>query len=257
MRDPHVEYLRYDAASENESVVYEDPGPLTFSNEVGVFTLKNGELVVRLSEHFPDEDSARHVVAPLLRSWEINADLTANLGQIRFKFKDSKITDRNPPAPGETAIGCMQASGTLRITGRAALTLKCSKYPDPPAAFTATTEVQLAHARWVGFRAGREPLQSMAYFVLTLIERTFGGRQGAATSLSIDSLVLNKIGELSSTRGASDTVRKAPKTGQYVDLTAQEQAWLEAAVKHAIQRLGEHTAGGPLNQLAMADLPKF
>ena len=59
-------------------------------------------------------------------------------------------------------------------------------FPNPPKDFRATSEVELAYGRWYGYRKGREPLQSMAYFVLTLLEVTAGRRNQASRTFHID-----------------------------------------------------------------------
>jgi hypothetical protein len=257
MRDPHVERLHYDAGSGVEHISYKaDAAPLAFSNAVGKFDLRDGKLQVEPAEHFADEESAKQVIDGFLRAWEIESDLKMNAGQIRFRFKHSEIVDRNPVPPGSGQIVAMKGvGGLLSISGKATLSLACSRYPDPPSAFAATVDVQRAHRRWQRYRDGKEPLQAMAYFVLTVVE-TMGGRKLAAKTLSIELAVLRIMGELSSERGDAETARKAPKSpGSYRELSGQEKQWLDAAVRKVIQRLGEHAAGKASARLVIGDLP--
>ena len=102
--------------------------------------------------------------------------------------------------------------------------------------------------------AGREPLQTMAYFCLTVLQM-HGGRAGAAARFGISQGVLATVARLSTEAGDVATARKA--SPQLRALTAEEQGWLEAAVKAMIRRAGEVAAApsAPRSQLTMSDLP--
>jgi hypothetical protein len=99
--------------------------------------------------------------------------------------------------------------------------------------------------------AGSEPLLSMAYFCLTLLER--GDRRAAAQQFAIDYEVLKKLGELTSTRGDHHTARKA--SAPLHPLTADEAHWIEATIK----AIGKHLAARVRDSkpLSLADLPKL
>ena len=122
MRDPHVETLYYTISS-HEGISYKDPEPIHLSNHLAQFDLADGRLAVRPAEHFADEATARQAVGPYLTSWEMDADLTSNIGTIRFQFERSEIIDRNPPKPGEpvtiqiqgVCIGISGLKATLHI----------------------------------------------------------------------------------------------------------------------------------------------
>ena len=135
--------------------------------------------------------------------------------------------------------------------------LTCSKYPQPPIAFRTTPEVEIGYRRWIGFRAGKEPLQSMAYFVLTLLESVAGSRQEAARIFYIDFTILSTIGRLSSTKGDSSTARKIDSANPLEELSGTEKQWLEQAICRVIHRLGEHAAGAPLTQIKLSYLPNL
>lgn len=147
-------------------------------------------------------------------------------------------------------------------TGTLALLLTRRTYRQPPSDFEATPDVASARARWLDYRAGREPLPAMDYFVLTLVWASAGGRNNtknaaAAKVFQIDERVLPKISELTTARGAPTTARKAPpKGGRFQELTGAEQAWLEQAVRKAIKRLGERASGATLTLLTFSDLSR-
>ena len=85
MRDPHVERLHYEIGT-GEGISYRDPAPVEFSNKIGRFQLRDGSLLFEPIEHFSDEEQARGAVEPFLHGWEMEADLTSNVGTVRFKF---------------------------------------------------------------------------------------------------------------------------------------------------------------------------
>lgn len=253
MNDPHVESLTYEIGTGRENICYGEPPPVSFDNHFGSFHLEDGKLTVELGDHFSSAEQACQTVDPFLRSWELRTDLNANLGQLRFKFLTAEIIDRKPPRPGENVVLQVQSSAHLTFSSHVALGITCNLYPDPPTAFATTVDVESAHARWAGFRDGKEPLQSMSYFVLTLIEGLAGNRKQAANHFGIDLDVLHKIGELSSATGDATTARKA----NFRAMTGAENAWLEAAIRKVILRLGEYASAIALDRITFADMPKL
>lgn len=256
MRDPHVQSIQYEVGS-GEGISYRDPESISFSNHLGTFDLSDGRLRIVSTEHFSDEEEARRAVEPFLRAWEIEGDLNSNIGMIRFKFDRVDVIDRDPPPPGSPQVINLKGISSVSFVGSASLHLTCSKYPQPPGTFRATPEVQHAYRRWLGYRSGNEPLQSMAYFVLTLLESAAGSRPNAARSFQIDLSVLRTIGRLSSTKGDENTARKASPGNQFQALSGAEKQWLEDAVRRVIHRLGEHASGGPLSSISLRDLPNL
>ncbi len=256
MRDPHVQLMHY-AVGSGEGISYQDPEPVSFSNHLGTFDLSDNKLRIAPVEHFSEEEEARRAVEPFLRAWEMEADLNSNVGMIRFTFERVELIDRDPPPPGSPQVITVKGVATISVDLSASLQITCRKYPQPPNTFRATPEVQHAYRRWIGFRSGKEPLQSMAYFVLTLLESAARGRMNAARSFNIESAVLGTIGRLSSTKGDPSTARKAGLGTQFQELTAAEKQWLEKAIPLVIRRLGEHASGAPLAPIALTDLPRI
>jgi hypothetical protein len=257
VRDPHVCSLHYEASPSGEGISYHNPEPVSFSNHLGAFDLSDGKLRVVPVEHFPNEDDARQAVEPFLRAWEIEADLTSHIGMIRFKFDRAEVIDRNPPPPGSSQVIEVKGTSMGVASCSASLHLTCNRYPQPPTTFRVTPEVQHAYRRWLGYRLGKEPLQSMAYSVLTQLVQATGSRQGAARSFQIGMRVLDTIGELSSTKGDESTARKAPPGNEYQELSGSEKQWLEEAMRRVVHRLGEHASGAPLTPISLRDLPSL
>jgi hypothetical protein len=256
MRDPHVDRLHYEIGS-GANISYRDPPPVSFATSLGQFDLRDGKVTFEPAEHFATEEEARDAVTPFLRSWEVEADLAKNYGTIRFKFVRADLTDRDPPKPGEPQVINVMGAGVVVVAGTATLHLGLHKYPDPPAAFRSTPEVELGYRRWTRFLEGKEPLPSMAYFILTLLESAAGGRPAAASTFRVDRRVLAELGRLSSTKGDGQSARKL-RTGQPLDeLTGAESNWLQQAVRLLIRRLGEHASGAPLSDITLNDLPSL
>jgi hypothetical protein len=237
MNDPHVEALFYDIGTGSDSITYEDPADASFENEIGAFELSDCKLKVIPANHYASADSARHVVDPFLKSWEVHTDLKANLGQIRFTYRDAKIIDCSPPHKNGNVTLQVQ-SAVLNITSHpVTIKIGCGKYPEPPSDFRASPEVEIAHTRWAKFRQGKEPLQSVAYFVFTVLKVSAGGVREASKKYGIPFKTLRRISELSTLRGNPETARKAQST-QYVELTGKESSWLEKAIRDVIIQLG-------------------
>jgi hypothetical protein len=257
VRDPHVERLHYEIGT-GEGISYRDPAAVEFCNKIGRFQLRDGRLFFEAIEHFSAEEEARAAVEPFLRGWEMEADLTSNVGTIRFRFLRAELIDRDPPGPEECEVISLKAASlVLTAAGSVTVHLTCNKYPEPPRAFRTTPEVELGYRRWLGFRAGKEPLQSMAYFVLTLLASNAGNPNKAARVFQIEPAVLSTMGRLSSTKGDGITARKVQHGKLLQDLTGTEKHWLEQAVRRLIRRLGEHASGVPLNMITMQELPRL
>jgi hypothetical protein len=85
------------AVDSGEGISYRDPEPVSFVNHLGAFELADGKLTIAPVEHCLDEEEARRAIEQFLRAWEIDADLTSNLGMIRFTFERVELIDRDPP----------------------------------------------------------------------------------------------------------------------------------------------------------------
>lgn len=268
MRDPHVEFLLYSVSAEG-GTEYVDPEPLVRDTALGRFEINGGKLRIEPSEHFGDEDEARKVIDPFLKAWEVETDLVANPGAIRFRFETAHVIDRDPPPPG-SPITLHARGGSIEVAGgQAHIKLLRRSYPPPPEAFRITPEVEIAFQRWRDFRDGKVPLLEMAYFVLTLVEnnpltveKVVGSprkpshrRRKAAEALAVDLNILNTLGELSSAKGDAATARKVSPNTPFSGLSGSEKAWVEQAVQRLIRRLGERASGVALEPITIRDLP--
>ena len=246
------------APGPTDSVIYDAPPPV--ERDLGPFRVKlaDGVLTVTMAEHHADEASARASVEPYLTAWEIHAALCRGRGELAFRFEKAEVVDRNPPAAGSPQTVLAAMAGHIRVSGKlAALQVTRRTYPEPPGGFVASPDVETLYQRYEGYLNGREPIGSMAYFCLTVLEGLAGGRAGDATTFGISLAVLDRLGRLATEIGDDRTRRKfgPPSTPP----PKRAVAWLDAAVKAIILRVGEwaHNSDAPRPQLTMGDLPSL
>lgn len=253
MPDLHVNSLRY-VPRPGEDVSFEKPSPVEFETGEVHFRLADNKLTCEMKTHFASVDEARQAVEPAIRAWEVDADLRWGRSGLQFIFDSADVVDRTPAPPGIVhATAFVGAVGATMTLGSVSVNVSRAQYPaPPPPTFRLGPDAESILARYDGYRNGREPLQSMAYFCLTFLEAKAGSRKDAQEAYRIDLPVLSKMGELTSTRGDSKTARKA---NALQPLTSVEYAWLEAAVKMLIWRVGDSRGPGALPLITMADLP--
>ena len=245
MVDPHVVALTY-RIEHSKSVAYSNPPPL--SREEPQFRLEVTEGLVRFEfkQHFATEIEARDSVARYIESWHMSADLNRGPGSFRLAFQDAEVVDRQPPSDGVSLRMSVRA-GTPRVSVR--LRAVSPNYPEPPADCDFLhPDVKAMHMRYIGYRQNEEPLASMAYFCLTVLEHSVQvprRRENAAKKWRIDRAVLDRIAQLSSTRGGT-AARKADGIGK--PLTSEESRLLDQAIRsiiHHVARMARPTGSTP------------
>ena len=208
-----------------------------------------------MKEHHATESAALEVVEPYLRSWEMDAALRGHPDEFRLKFDRSVIVDRNP-TPGVVGLAATIRAGEPIF--QATLTV-VKPYPKPPSGVTLNSndrEVVTLFNRFERYLNRREPLPSMEYFCLTVLEGMCNGnRTEAAKRYGIGKSVLDSFGRLASHKGGPDAARKA--VGIEEELTQEENRFLEAAVKAIIRRVAEvaHDPHRPLKKITREELP--
>jgi hypothetical protein len=242
--------LRY-VLGTSDHCSYVSAPALEFETEEARFRLAAGELTCEMKTHFSTAEAARTVVEPILRAWEVDADLRSTRGELRFMFDGAEVIDRSPTPPGVvrgTAITVGVAA--VSATGTVSVHVTRGQYPDPPSSFRLNPDAQSILDRYYGYLDGRERLLGMAYFCLTVLEVNAGGRSCAAAKYRIDKKVLDTMGRLTSKHGDHLSARKASATRP---LMGSESAWVEAAVKKLIWQLG--TPEVARSWIRMSDLP--
>lgn len=247
MNDPHVVCLFYRMPDESKKL-YVDPPTVELETEGFSVLLAKGLLIASMKEHHATVEGARATVEPFLRAWEISTGLMYGPHSLVFTFvPPAEIIDRNPPSPPRDRV----YTGTVNlITGATTLTATATilrrPYPTPPKDFVASPDVQTMWFRFGLYHDGKEPLLSMAYACLTLLEGSTGATKGSRTAVcrmySIDQAVRDKLGDIVSERGGPTEARKFGGTATLSPLTDQEKEWIKAVVKALIRRKAEYDA---------------
>jgi hypothetical protein len=113
--------------------------------------------------------------------------------------------------------------------------------------------------RYVRYAKGKEPLQGMAYFCLTVVEsvapdNSAHRRKDAGKHYNIEKTVLDTLGNLTA-KGDPNTARKVEKGQPYRPLSDIRRVWIDSAIKAIIRRVIDQSAGISGPQLSMKDLP--
>jgi hypothetical protein len=259
VRDPHVVALNYTLVTDPEAFEYKNPPAVDHETPAFRVRLADGRLRAEMIEHYATPEAAREIVDPFVRAWEIDAALRRGRRECRFEFDRPEMIDRNPePGVAIAYLGSMtlRATGTVRWAKVIATT-----YPAPPDGFMASQDVQALMLHFEAVVAGRERLVDAAYFCLTVLQRRVGGgKHEAADEFVIHVDVLRKVGFLTSDQvGDERTARKLSQKSTLRPHTGSELAWLQAAVRMMIRRLGEHdyNPSATLPTITMADLPSL
>jgi hypothetical protein len=246
MRDPHVVSLKYNASWPTD-MVFDNPPPITGSTADFGYTLNAGELKIQMNAHCATEQEARDKVAPFLHAWALDQALPTGQPTLSFNFiGPAEIIDRNPPPPGTPQT--VEMSATLFISGsvEGSLATIHPAYPAPPSSFAFSPDVETLWNRYQGFKKGREPLLSMAYFCLSLLEGTTGGVGGARKAVclkyTIDEPVRNRLGDLVSESGDETEARKFNFAATRTPLSTEEKDWIDKVIRVLIRRKGEYDA---------------
>ena len=272
MNDPHVVALFYKFDHGN-SVNYDKAEPLVVEEKAFRLKVKDKKASFYLKYHYATEAEARKAIDEYIRNWEFDGCLQGGPDCIRLEFESADIKDRDPPPPPPPTPGIKNIGATLVRSGgtvSTAVSKGVTSYPSPPTDVNVTPDVQTMYDRYMGHRREHEPITGMAYFCLSILEwmgekeikheekrqTKIDVRDAAAKYFQVSRRVLDRIGELSSTKGGPLGARK--KEGIDQDLTAKERRFLREAVKKMILRAAEKAKAPEkeLMQITLADLPR-
>lgn len=200
---------------------------------------------------------ARSIVDDYLRSWEVHAALGYGVREFSFRFLKALLVTR-PVASVEQGEGPATAhiriESSLTASGEVQKHAIRGKYPEPPTDFTLTPDVETLWFRYCGYREGREPLASMAYFCLTMIEWISGGRTAACRAIGVSQNVLSMLSRLASAGDEHEARKRTPSMRPH---TGAERKWIEQVIPALIRRLGQIASGTePLPLITLADFVK-
>ena len=240
MNDPHVVALFY-RIEHGETISYSQTLPLERVESAFTVTVKDKQVRFDLTTPCATEKAARKCIEKYVSDWELHTQFERDPDAFSLKF----VRAEWEPGPQPVRLSAT-FTGIVPSLPR--------NYPKPSMNAPFDPDTETLHRRYVGYRSGREPLASMAYFCLTVLEMNAGNRTKAAQKYQIGKRVLNKVGELSETKGGSEA-RKAK--GLARELTAAEHHFLEQAVKKMIRRAAEkaHDPAKHLAKILLSDLP--
>lgn len=257
MNEPVVTQLFYDLKLSSE-LAFNNPPPLEQELCDFKFILQAGQLEVTMKREVQTEKDARNIVDPYLRSWELDHFLTTGRKEFWFHFKNSIIVDKKPTRPGDIVIHVGVAE--LIVLGEEVTwTLTKKNYPNPNFSLSITPDVETLISRYEDFTKKKEPLLSMAYFCLTVLEASGGNLKSASLKYNIHKDALKKLSELTSTRGNMTESRKAKGRTAFEPLTTKEIDWINATVRILIRRKAEyeHEPTGSFCLIDLAALPSL
>jgi hypothetical protein len=220
------------------------------------------ELRATLKREYSTIEQARTHVENYLRSWEIFIGISGHPNEVQFVYEQAEVDEvKIDPETGQYVRQVkthIEASANLL----AVLHVSRGKYPQPVPAdsFHVDSVVEALYSRYARYSAGRELLTSMAYFCLTVIERSAGSRKEVVRKYRIAKAILDNLGRLCSERGSKEEARKARKKSNplpFIPLSKGERQWILAAVKLLIRRAGEIAAypDETLGEITLQDLP--
>ncbi len=258
MRDPHIVALRYKVVPD-KTVSFQNPPPL--ERETKAFRLCVGDDVAtfEMKEHHSSIQEAQERVRPYLHAWDVYTALSQGRREIGFEFESADIIDRDPPPPGAPQVIKPIGIDSVAVVDTPTIHITRGGYPAPPDGFKVSPNVDTMWNRYEGYLAGREPLASMAYMCLTVLEASAGGRKEAAEQYGIARNVLDTLARLTSEVGDERTARKIVAHGKPRPHTGAEVAWIEATIKMMTLRVGEWAfdSSATRPKLTMADLPEL
>ncbi len=245
MYDQRVHALLY-KVSHGDGVDYARARPLETETEDFSVILKDLVAKIILKRDHASVKEARTLVDPFLEEWEFAADLALGPYALRFQYHRAQVEyfGRTPPlGPGIRVIGL---GGTGRVVYEGFPEVKprvihgLYAYPSPPSTrMSFPTEAIIMRDRYMKQRQGREPLTSMAYYCLTVLEQMGGGRKKAAHQFGIGLRVLNRIGALCHEKGGEEA-RKSK--GADTPFTPAESKFLRQVIPDIILRVAQVAA---------------
>ena len=243
MRHPHVARLRYRLKPIDDTTEFDNARAVERQTDAFYMRLDDEIVQISMREHHETEASARERVEMYLRGWEISAALQyGGRPEFRFVFEGAEILDLDPPPPppapppgtpqtvrlSAAAVAVGAASATIRVTRRS--------YPSPPDDFELSEDVEVMWSLYDSYRQGHDRLLPMAYTCLSRLEYAAGGRKQAAQRYRVHKMVLDKLGEFTSTLGTGVEARKLDRRSKNRAPSAAEKMWIETLVRLLIGR---------------------
>ena len=237
MNDPHVVALIYKIVHD-PTVHYDNAEPIKYEADDFSVKVKDEIVCFEMKKHCASEKEAQTICNEYIQAWEVSAGLALVPSAFNLKYDDIEIMDRVPTSEASK----LELRDRLKIDDglhRIIRSYNYDHYPTPAPEIKVTPDVRSMYDRFQGYRSGKEPLASMAYFCLTVLESSVGRkerRKKVAKNYYIEQSILEEIARLSTNKGGKNA-RKAIGLGN--GFTDQERCFLEKAIKTIILRVGE------------------
>jgi hypothetical protein len=114
MNDPHVVALFY-KIKHVDDVDYDRAPPLTHSQAAFEVHIERDQAEVRMKDHYATVDSARAMIEPFFRAWELSAALRRGLGELEFQYDRANVIDRSPLPGALQAEAALLAVGGMKV----------------------------------------------------------------------------------------------------------------------------------------------
>ena len=249
MTSRRVESLTY--RLETDDTVSFDADPVEHETDTFSLRLEDDKLIVDLREHFDSIDAAREHVGPFLEAWEVKYGTQLRRREINFSYEGAEVIHGGT---GNVKLSPEDLNHEMKIE-ETKVHVEHGKYPEPPEKFRLSPDARTLWNRYEGYEEGREPLFSMAYACLELLEGRVGGREEVAERYGIEYEVLDDLGRLTSTRGSPDVARKP--SGSQGEAAPEERKWIEKAIRKIVLQVGITGAGHEPKKLTKGDLPSL
>ncbi len=233
MNDPHVEALIY-VVEHDKSSDYSLAKTIEIEHTTFHLKLEDSEARFELKEHYPTWQQAQQAIQPFMQQWELRASLKSGPGTFTLKFNRPEMIDRKP-TPGVISVSALPISFNFTISSP---TVTVSRpYSHPPCECRMNIDnpdVQTMLHRYMGYRQGREPLPSMAYFCYEVFAKRFGkDAKHPAKKHKISHKLVKRVSNLASNKGGDQARHESAICHP---LTQPEVQFLEKAVAAMIIR---------------------
>lgn len=218
--------------------------------------LQGEELICKMLDEYTEVEVAKKEVGPYLDSWEDYIFLKYGTNVIEFVYDKAQLCLTRSIEGFNQTTTIVERQGHSEFNAMLTIVSNESICMAPPEYFQSheDSDAGILFNRYKDYKNGKEKLPAMAYFCLSLLEKSAGNRKQAAGKYKICSKVLDKLGKLSSTKGnLLVDARKAESNMK--PLSKKEVEWLEEAIVRIIIQVGEYGHKPSLDLIDMSILP--
>jgi hypothetical protein len=248
MSNPRVESLLYRFLSLDDRRDFSQAG--AWEGDVGGFDcrLDGGDLKACPQAHYPTSQSAREVLEPPLRAWELWAELE-NATRIQFKYAAALMVDAASGAAHVESVEPMEPMAVSTTVSSGTVNMGGDSYPRPSPKALASSPLIEELLGWVReLREGRQRMLVLAYLFFTRLTYEYGNEVRAAAELNMSKEILITLRRLAA---KNDPQHRRKVKGEVQPLTNAERFWITVALPRITQHVAEVAAGSNSPKLNM------